>query len=353
MTGRGELASTVVALAERIAVRVVPLGPYIGANFSPPFSRAVREAAASAHVVHSHGLWLHPNWAAAAAARRVGVPLVISPRGMLQPVALARKGWLKKILLRFFDGRHLRQARLIHVTSDAEATAVRRLGMVAAVATIPNGVDLDAFPLQQVDEGNARRQPGRVVYLGRIHPTKGLDVLLAAWPMVRDAFPHSVLVVAGPGEPWHLAAFRRQAGGVAGVVSECGREVGPRERLELLATADVVVLPSRTENYGMVVPEALACRTPVVTTTGTPWCALETERCGWWVEAGPAALARALVEALSLDNDTRQAAGERGRAFVEREHSVTAAAGRMVAAYQWACGLGPPPPFLWRREGLH
>ncbi len=153
------------------------------------------------------------------------------------------------------------------------------------------------------------------MYLGRNHLLKGLDLLTEAWERVkRDGWR---LKLVGPGLPGGL--------------------VEGEEKWRVLRAADVFVLPTRSENFGIVVAEALAAGVPVITTKGAPWAELVSENCGWWVEVGVEPRAEALREAMGLTDEERRAMGENGRRLVERKYKWEAVGARMVEVY---CGHG-------------
>ena len=154
------------------------------------------------------------------------------------------------------------------------------------------------------------------------------------------------LVFAGDGESAHVAQLRHQ---IAEANDDSVQFVGyveGRDKLRLLTEADVMVLPSYSENYGMAVAEALACRRPVITTTATPWSALVENKCGWQIAPDVDALRDALHEALDMSSTELAAMGQRGRDLVEREHSVDFAGAKMLAAYEWALGVAAQPSFV-------
>jgi glycosyltransferase involved in cell wall biosynthesis len=229
-----------------------------------------------------------------------------------------------------------------------EAEEIRALGLRRPIAVIANGLDLEReFASERLGElagsDAACFGPGRrVVFLSRVHPKKGLALMLQAWRMLGDLRTAHRLVIAGPGEPAHVASLERELGAFGDGVEYLGPVHGDN-RLRLLVGSDLLLLPSHSENYGMVVAEALACARPVITTTGTPWSSLVSEECGWWVRPRPVALAGALREALTVPLERLREMGARGRRLVEREHSVRITALRMEAVYEWVCGSRPRP----------
>lgn len=348
LTASGPVAESVEAVRGRVTIVPVRSGPYWAAEASPDWVVRALRAAAEADVVHSHGVWLFPNWMVPVACLLKGRPLVMSPRGMLSPWARRQSRLRKGLAWSLADRWTLQGARVLHATSDLEAEEMRAMGLRGPFAVIANGLDLDGefardrlaiFARAAVPAVGSRR----VLFLSRIHPKKGLDLLLEAWRQLDGARTGHRLTIAGPGEPADVAGLERQ---LAARGADAVEYVGPvfgDHRLRLLLDADLLVLPSHSENYGMVVAEALACGKPVITTTGTPWSSLTKEGCGWWVEPRPEALAGALREALSAPTPRLREMGAKGRGLVEREHSIRTTAGRMEAVYEWVRGRGPQP----------
>ncbi len=356
LTGEGPLAPEVVEAAGEISVETAHLGSYSAANFSLEFSRACRKATERCELIHTHGLWLHPNWASASAAHRAGKPLVISPRGMLEPWSLARSRWRKRVLWGLQERRSFARAALIHATSSAEAESVRDLAVQTPIAVIPNGIDLEGeFSQKRLEsirthfvgeEGAART----VLFLARIHPKKGLDLLLGAWSGLESRLGSTKLLICGGGEPAHVAALKSRLEQLGDDRVEYLGAVEGERKLELLTRAQVVVLPSLSENYGMVVAEALACRTPVITTTETPWRTIAERGCGWWVRPDVADLRKALESALGVSEQERTEMGQRGRDLIEQEHSLARSAEMMEATYLWLLDRSEKPPWVHDRE---
>ena len=212
-------------------------------------------------VIHNHGLWLPANHAAAVVARRTGVPLVISLHGMLKPWARHYRRFKKMIAWELFQKRDIRTAQSVHVSSQMEADEFEELGLSVSTQVIPFGVDGPPPVSTPMSRGKV------LLFVGRIHPVKGLLTLVAAWSRARpDGWR---VVIVGPDND-HKAAVR-QAATEGGVIEDFvfrGPVYGDA-KWELYRSASAFVLPSFTENFGAVVAEALACELPVITTTGT------------------------------------------------------------------------------------
>lgn len=349
VTGKGNFVDQIGELRSSIRVETTGLWPYHLAHFSMEFSRSILNEVRECSLVHSHGLWLFPNWITGFAAGRCLRPLVVSPRGMLLPESLKRSRLRKSISWWAFDRKVMKSASLIHATSRHEADAIERLGLNRPIAVIPNGVDTDGeynwSRIKELKRSLYPRDGGRrlVLFLGRIHPVKGVDLLLGAWEGISAADSGAELVLAGPVAPELKTWLRRK---LQEFRSKNVRYVGSiegRSKISLLARADVVVVPSRIESYGMVVGEALACGVPVITTKSSPWSQLEERECGWWVQPKSQEIARAISVCIGLDHETLDQMGKRGRVLVEEQHSSTDAARQMSEVYSWLTGKGSRP----------
>jgi glycosyltransferase involved in cell wall biosynthesis len=307
------------------------------------FYRALRDEVLEAppDLLHDHGLWLPSNVMAAIVAKRYAVPLVISTRGMLTAWALRHNRWKKRLAWWAYQRWVLRQAALFHVTSQEEVDALRNLGFDQPAAIIPNGVPLPNLSDLKEKEAGSRR----VLFLSRLHPKKGLPMLLEAWAEVRPA--GWTLELVGPSEDGHRAELEAQARrmDLADHVHFVG-SVSNDEKWDVYRRADLFVLPTHSENFGIVVAEALAAEVPAITTTGAPWGDLETRDCGWWVDSDMEAIAGALREAVALEPTEREAMGRRGRRLVEEQYSWPSVAEDMAATYRWLLGEGPRPDII-------
>lgn len=290
-------------------------------------------------VVHSHGLWTPANQWASLAARKHGVPLIVQPHGMLAAWAMRHKALKKRVAMSLYQARALRSADLIVATADSEYADIRRLGFDRPVAIIPNGVRLETKASMSCE-----RLPGaprRVLFLSRIHPVKGILNLLNAW--ARLAPRGWLLELVGPDEGGHLKQVLAtiDALGISSSVVYRG-EADAASKANAFAEADLFVLPSFTENFGVVIAEALSHGVPVITTRGTPWADLETHRCGWWIDVGVEPLVGAMLQAMSLTDKERSSMGTRGQALVRR-FNWPAIALELIEVYGWLLGRNGVP----------
>lgn len=279
-------------------------------------------------VVHLHGLWNSLNHWCCRWARRKGVPALISPRGMLDEWSLRQKGFKKKLAMWLYQRRDLSSARVIHVTSGMEAGFVRKLGFLNRIEIVPNGVALPDKEPCEPESGGERI----CLFLSRIHEKKGVDNLIQAWKRIDP--PGWRCLIVGPGEVGYIAALKRlrDDGGGCDSIS-FGAQVVGEEKWNLLRRADVLVLPSHSENFGNVVAEALACGIPVVTTMNTPWQELENHQCGWWIEDDLEVLVSTLKKVLCMERSDLRVMGAQGRQMILEEYSWISVGRRMCEVY--------------------
>jgi glycosyltransferase involved in cell wall biosynthesis len=293
-------------------------------------------------IVHDHGLWLPTNRAVAKESRRQEIARIVSPHGMLSQWAMGNGRMKKKIAWRLFQRHDLQSATAFHATGDQEAEDLRALGFRQPIAVIPNGVSLPVL-MPEKELSNGRR---RVLFLSRIHPKKGLLNLVRAW---HDVSPEAdwTLVLAGPDENGHQCEVESLARKL-GVLHqfEFTGAVADEEKWKLYRSADFFVLPSFSENFGIVVAEALAAGLPVITTTATPWQNLSPHRIGWWVDPTVDDLKVALGEALSLAEPERLEMGERAKDWAQNRFSWPAVGRQMMDFYSWLLGIGDKPEFV-------
>lgn len=286
-------------------------------------------AAFGPDVAHDNGLWLPHNHRIAQLAGAAGWPRVLSTRGMLEPWALRHKRWKKTAAWRLYQRRDVNRAVALHATADAEAANLAAMRLKAPIHTIANGVDL---PELATAACAAADRPMTALFLGRIYPVKGLPMLVEAWARVRPAGWR--LIIAGPDEAGHRGEVEAAvaAAGLTDSVSFPG-PVSGAAKAALLAGADLFLLPSHSESFGMALAEALAHGAPVLTTTAVPWPQLEARQCGWRTAPTVDGLAGGLRVATARDRATLEAMGAAGRALAA-EYGWPRIADAFVALYE-------------------
>lgn len=332
-----------------------PLRPRLSRRSGPAaLAHAPRQLAelveARLDVLHTHGLWTSQSLRSLAWARATGRPYLLSPHGMLDPWALRRARLAKRLAGWMFETRHLVGAGCLHALCAAERDAIRASGHRGAVCEIPPAVDLPHLGPHAPPRWASGLEKGRQVllYLGRLHPKKGVSALIAGWAgacrasaAVRDSW---TLVIAGWGEPRHESELHALA--AAQPCAASIRFVGPvlgDERAATYGAAQAFVLPSLSEGVPLSVLEAWAHGLPVLMTDA---CNLpEGFAEGAAVRLSPAGegTPSGLMDVLGLGNSERAAMGVCGRRLVERRFSWDVALPRLLAVYGWLAGNGPRP----------
>lgn len=304
---------------------------------STALARSLKQAAREVDIIHNHSLWSMVNVASGCIVPGHKAKLVTSPRGTLSSWALNHSRYRKRALWPL-QKKALVRADLLHATSYTEYQEIRALGLRAPVAVIPNGIDLPP-PRPTVRDGSTRT----VLFLSRIHPKKGIDNLLHAWKPLEARHPEWRLVIAGTGEPQHVADVHElaQSLGVQRVIFP-GPLYGDTKH-DAYYNADLFVLPTHSENFGMVVAEALAHGCPAIVTRGAPWRDLETEACGWWIDDDASALGEALDTAMRLTQGQLAVMGSKGRDWMTRVFGWSTIGTSMSAAYRWLIDGGEAP----------
>lgn len=313
-------------------------GPLAG-QYAPRMAQAL--TALAPDLVDVQGLWTYPSMVNLRHARRTGTPYLVTPRGMLDPWARKNSAWKKKLAGALFEHAHLKGAKALRATAEMEAQHFRDMGLINPIAVVPNGLNLpDLAPR----DSHALRS---ILFLSRIHPKKGVSYLLRSWADLHTTFATWELVIAGIDENGYEAELKRQAHELRLPRVRFVGEAHGAAKQKLYRDADLFVLPTHAENFGLVVAEALAQETPVITTTNAPWSGLRRHDCGWWIDLDQTLLTKTLQVALRLAPERRGTMGRRGRDWVRRDFAMDQVAEQMREVYLWVAGRGSKPETVY------
>lgn len=298
----------------------------------------------SFEIVHNHSLWMMPNVYPGWATKGTSVPYVVSPRGTLSQWAMHSGSMAKKVFWPFIQKPSIRHASCFHATAYSEYEDIRRIGFKQPITLIPNGIDLPVFSESLKARADSERT---LLFLGRLHPVKGIDYLLQAWSQLQDVFPEWKLKIVGPeGDGQYLRHLKSISVQFDLKRVSFDAPLYGDSKFEAYRAADLYVLPSHSENFGMTVAEALASGTPAVVSKGAPWQGLEQKAAGWWPGVGEKPLVEALRSAMALPPEQLQAMGQNGRAWMEEEFAWSGVAKSMLDTYRWLLGRGDKPDYV-------
>lgn len=292
-------------------------------------------------IVHAHGIWDGASVAASNWAMLNDKPFVLSPHGMLEPWAL-RHHWAKKALPWVaWERATIQSATVVEAKSRLEANNIWLLGFRNPLAVIPIAVEDRAAPRPHTSPDPIRT----CLYVSRIHPKKGVELLIDAWQALKPSGWR--LLIAGPDGGAYQRSLERmvETYGIARDVKFIGPVYG-NDKWNLFQNAALFCLPSYSENFGIVVAEALSQSIPVVTTTATPWDELAVRNCGWQVSPTCAGIQTALAEAFQMPRENLRRMGEKGCKYVHKCFQWDVITRDTLDLYAWACDGGPPPQSL-------
>lgn len=306
-------------------------------GYSPEMLSGLIERTSSKDILHSHGIWMAPNIYPLNVKRKKNCSLIISPRGMLSEWSLNRSKHVKNIAALLGQKKTLMSANCLHATAISEYEDIRQYDLKQPVTIIPNGVDIPS----EMPVSNKKYK--KLLFLSRIHPKKGIERLIILWEAIETQFPEWELVICGPGEESYLKKVIRLIAKKKNIRISYHPPVYGNKKSELYYSSDLFILPTFSENFGVVVAEALAHSVPAIVTDGAPWSGLIDKNCGWWVENTDEALLSALKVAMATDKSILNILGENGKNWMKEDYSWDAIAEKMLQTYRWINGDGAKP----------
>lgn len=320
--------------------------------FSPALRRALLKEDATHAVVHLHGIWSFLSVATKEWSHKKGGVHVVAPHGSLDDWALQHSAWKKSIAAFLCEKENLAWARCLHATTSREYDNIRNYGLKNPVCVVPNAIDLHEF-----DSLPDRGQFGHtfpetankrvLLFLSRLHPKKGIPILLRAWNALAARREGWTLVIGGGegpearGHQQELVWLTRSLHIEDSVVF-----TGPlygQVKKQAYAAADAFILPSLSEGFPMVLLEVLACRLPVLITHNCNFREVGEVNAGLITDADVEPLRDSLIKLFELSEEERRAMGQRGRALIESRYAWPSVASQMIAVYKWVLEGGPKP----------
>lgn len=281
-------------------------------------------------IIHINVIWMLQSFIMHLVAKINNKKVVLSPHGMLEPWIMKRNKWKKKIALFLYQRYSIRTADFIHVTSKQESDNLKEFKLNSNIEMIPNAVTISNNELK-----SSWKISNKLLFLSRIHVKKGIELFIETVRQLGDDFKDIEIIVAGDGEPHYIESLKKTIsdyklenkfkfiGGIYGV-----------DKWNLIRSVDVMVLPTFSENFGIVIAEALACGTPVITTKGTPWESIQTHNCGWWIDIDVESLSLALKDYKMKTEEDLKIMGINGNGLIKESFNAESIAKKMNNLYK-------------------
>ena len=295
-------------------------------------------------IIQLQSLWNIEYHTLAKIAQKHCVPYIVTPRGMLEPWSLSQKKWKKKLALMLYQMKDLQKAACIFTTAEMEAQHVRELGVNVPMSVIPNGIETEGYPCR----ANNNEVKKQVLFLSRIHEKKGIEFLLEAWKMIHDTYPEWILRIVGNGEEGYINSLKDKVKALE--LEACVQISDPvfgKVKVQLYQSSSLFCLPSYSENFGMVIAEAMSCGVPVITTTNCPWKILNETNTGWCIDLSVDNLEKTLREVLSKTPVDLYEMGQRASKLVNDNFNYCNVAIRTKELYKWILNGGKEPEFVY------
>lgn len=330
----------------------------------PNFSRSQMEEyiiSEKFDVIQLQSMWDLRYHIVAKTARKHRIPYIITPRGMLEPWCLSQKKWKKKLAMALYQMKDIKRSACVFTTAEMEALHVRDLGVDVPMVVIPNGIETDGYPCR-ISKDKVKKQ---ILFLSRIHIKKGIELLIDAFDRIikknADMDDWTVAIV-GNGEEGYIRELKRKV-----------EDLNLRDKVKILAPvfgdakvklyqeSSIFCLPSYSENFGMVIAEAMSCGVPCITTNGTPWQLLNGEvstmganldilgknrKTGWCIDLNVDNLEKVLLEAMTMKTEALYEMGQKGNLLVQENFNYKSVARKVMQLYSWLLDGGQTPAFV-------
>ncbi len=295
-------------------------------------------------LIQIQSMWDLPYHKVMVEARRLGISYIVTPRGMLEPWSLSQKKWKKKLAWWLYQRNDVQKSVCVFTTAKMEADHISNLGITTSRAVIPNGIETDSYPCKtSVDV--VKKQ---VLFLSRVHVKKGIEILFDAWKRIHSEFADWQLLVVGNGEAEYIQSLENRVECLG--LKECVNIIPPvfgNDKIQIYQESALFCLPSYSENFGMVIAEAMSCGTPVITTTNCPWNILNDTKTGWCIDLSVDNLEYALREALSMNPTELYDMGQKASRLIYDNFDYRNVTRKTLRLYEWLLGGGEKPEFIY------
>jgi glycosyltransferase involved in cell wall biosynthesis len=319
---------------------VLPAGKQRELELSARVQQKLTGLIASTDLIHIHGLRSRLANAACRIAKRQSIPIVISPHGQLHTWLMKQRRIRKRLLDFIWTDHWMRQCRWVHAMSEQESQHIKHLYPKVRTEVIPIGLDLSSTitpaSRESLRSGLALQDKRWLLYFGTLDPRKGIDDLLLAWQGIKHRHPEWQLVVAGRDPSGRLASLQAEFNDESTIFLG---EVDEEEKWGMLSEAELFVLPTHSEAFGIAMLEAMSVGTPVLTTKDAPWPELENKEAGWRIEKGAESLEETSAVILNLPDRDFERRGKNAQAWARSCFDGRTLAAKMKNAYASSVAL--------------
>ena len=313
---------------------------------SPSFSR--REIAKFLaderfELIQIQSVWEMPYHKVMVEARKLNIPYIVTPRGMLEPWSLSQKKWKKRLAWWLYQRNDVQKSACVFTTAKMEAEHVSALGITTCKAVIPNGIETVGYPCKSSIEGVKKQ----VLFLSRVHVKKGIELLFEAWKRILPDYVDWQLLVIGNGEAEYIHSLenRVESLGLKDSIKILPPVFG-NDKIQLYQESALFCLPSYSENFGMAIAESMSCGTPVITTTNCPWEILNETKTGWCIDLSVDNLEYALREALTMNPTELYDMGQKASKLIYDNFDYRSVTRKTLRLYEWLLNGGEKPEFV-------
>lgn len=314
---------------------------------SPSFSRkeiAKYLADERFELIQIQSMWDLPYHKVMVEARKLNIPYIVTPRGMLEPWSLSQKKWKKKLAWWLYQRNDVQKSACVFTTARMEAEHVSELGITTCKAVIPNGIETIGYPCKSSIEGVKKQ----VLFLSRVHVKKGIELLFEAWKRLHSDYADWQLFVIGNGEAEYIHSLENRVENLG--LKDSIKILPPvfgEAKIKVYQESALFCLPSFSENFGMVIAEAMSCGTPVITTTNCPWNILNETNTGWCIDLSVDNLEHALREGMGMDANALYDMGQRASKLIFDNFDYRSVTRKTLRLYEWLLNSGEKPEFIY------
>ena len=281
-------------------------------------------------IVHVNGCWMLQCSLTIFWAKSKGYPVILSPHGMLEPWDIKKNYWTKKLpALLLYQKRSIQICNCLIATSETEKNNLLSLGYNNNVTIVPNGIITNGIKCKQSWE-----EKKIILFLALYRKNKGIDLLMDSISQIKNKLKDWRIIIAGIESDYTINDLKLMAKthGIADITEIPGPLYG-KDKWNAYRDADVFILPTLNENFGIVIAESYLCGTPVITTKGTPWKSIKDNNCGWWVDRNVNSISNSILEFLATTPEQRMQMGLKGAKIVLENYSSSIVSKKMVDTY--------------------